>query len=543
MKRKSRIISALLCAVVLSGTMAGCGKKDAVGEETIKFLSCWNGDSVRAFDDGENNPIYKAIYEKTGIKIDVEYINVSEVEKLNQIFAAGTDADVISTAMWGMDDPCTGVLKKAIEEGMLTPLDDLVKEYGPNLEASFTKGLTEDFIEYDLVPEAAEGKHYLLPSNVVPIENRTYEYQDGLYVRKDILEATGVDVNSLKTSEDVYEFMKKIKDGGFKDANGRDVIVGGLTQKGGGVNVYAASYVNNKGKLTGMDITADGHVSDDLFSELLDKQTLFIRKLVAEGLLDVEGLAQTSSRANEKIANGMYALVPSNYDSLYSTCKDTLYQSHPEMEYVPIPPIADANGTTDTYVLNGTGGCQVLFIPASSDKAEAVIKLLSFLTSKEGTLLINYGIEGENWEYDDEGYVVRIGAAKEATANELYKMGIGSFYRLHALSDADFKVRAPEYSEKKQHALEVCDRKTVFLDGIRLSYIEAMHPKCTELRAIRSNTIQNDAKQMAYTAATDEEALGYLNKLRKQSLDAGIEEIWSFIEAEMAKNPDKNYID
>lgn len=543
MKRKSRIISALLCAVVLSGTMAGCGKKDVKSEETIKFLSVWNGDSVRAFDGGEQNPIYKTIYEKTGIKIETEYINVSEVEKLNQIFAAGTDADVISTAMWGMDDPCTGVLKKAIEEGLLTPLDDLVKEYGPNLEKSFTVGLTEDFIKYDLVPEAAEGKHYLLPSNVTPIEKRRYEYQDGLYIRKDILEATGVDINTLKTSEDIYELMKKIKDGGFKDANGRDIIVGGLTQKGGGVNQYAASYVNNKGKLTGMDITADGHVSDDLFSELLDKQVLFIRKLVSEGLLDVEGLAQTSSRANEKIANGMYAIVPSSYDSLYSTCKDTLYVSHPEMEYVPLPVLADANGTTDTYVLNGTGGCQMLCIPASSDKGEAVIRLLDYLTSEEGFLLVNYGIEGENWEYDDEGYVVRIGAAKDATANELYKMGIGSFYRLHGLSDYDIKIRVPEYSEQKKHALEVQDRKTVFLDGIRLSYIEAMHPKCTELRAIRSNTIQNDAKQMAYTAASDEEALGYLNKLRKQSIDAGIQEIWTFIEEEMAKNPDQNYID
>jgi len=292
-----------------------------------------------------------------------------------------------------------------------------------------------------------------------------------------------------------------------------------------------------------MDFTKDGRVSDDLFSENLDNETLFIRKLVSEGLLDVEGLSHTASRANEKIANGMYALIPSSYDRIYSTCKETLYATNPEMEYVPLPPIVDANGEIKNYVLNGTGGCQVLFIPESSEKAESVMKVLSYLSSEEGRLLVIYGIEGEHWNYDDEGYVVRTDEMKSMTANELYKLGIGSFYRLCGVNDFEYKTRPATYSEEKQRALDMYDRETVCIDGIRLSYIEAMHPKCQELRAVRSNTIQNDAKQMAYTAQTDEEALGYLNKIRKQSIDAGIEDLWKFIEDEMAKNPDKNYID
>jgi len=201
-------ISAFLCMTLGLSVMSGCGNKEEVKEESITFLSCWNGDSVRDYDGGESNPIWKDIYEKTGVKINVQYINVSEVEKLNQIFAAGTEADVISAPMWGMDDVCTQAIKKALEEELLMPLDDLVKEYAPNLEKSFTMGLTQDFIEYDLVPEAANGKHYILPSNVTPVEKRTYTFQDGIYVRKDILEATGFDISKIKTSEDVYEFMK-----------------------------------------------------------------------------------------------------------------------------------------------------------------------------------------------------------------------------------------------------------------------------------------------------------------------------------------------
>lgn len=543
MKKKSRIISALLCIALSASVMTGCGKKEETSEERITFLSCWNGDSVMAFDGGESNPIWKAIYEKTGVKIDVEYINVSEVEKLNQIFAAGTDADLIAAPMWGMDDPSTQAIKKAVEEELLMPLDDLVKEYGPNLEKSFTMGLTEDFIEYDLVPESANGKHYILPSNVKPMEKRTYEFQDGIYIRKDILEDLQIDTSKVTHSEDVYEIMKQIKEKDYKDINGRKIIVGGLTSKGGGTRQYAASYIDNKGKLTGMDINKEGRVSDDLFSEYLDQEVLFVRKLVDEGLLDVEGLSHTDSRAREKLANGMYAMIPWSYDKIYSTCKDTLYVTNPEMEYVPLGKLVDVKGTVINYVLNGTGGCQCLFIPETSKKAESVIKVLNYLSTEEGALLANYGIEGEHWKYDDDGYVIRIGEAEGKTSEELYKMGIGSFYRLCGVRDFDYSSRTDTYTKEKQAALDFFNRETEFVDGIRLSYIEAMHPKCVELRAIRSNTIQNDAKQMAYTAKTDEEALGYINKVRKQSIDAGIEEIWTFIEEEMAKNPDRNYVD
>lgn len=546
MNKKSRIISILLCMTLILGVMAGCGKKETAKEETIKFLSCWNGDSVREFEGGEENPIWKAIYEKTGVKIVTEYINVSETEKLNQLFAAGTDADLIAAPMWGMDDPSTAVIKKALEEGLLTPLDDLVKKYGPNLKESFTKGLTQDFIDFDLVPEAAEGKHYILPSNVKPVERwGAFEYQDGVYIRKDILEDLGVDRETIKTSEDLYEIMKVIKEKDYKDVNGRKVIVGGLTSKGGGTRVYAASYIKNSGKLTGMDITDEGHVSDDFFSPYLDQEILFIRKLVSEGLIDVEGLSQNDSRAKEKIANGMYALIPWKYDDIYSTCKDTLYKTHPEMEYVPFANLQSAEGANVTYKLNGTGGCEVLFIPSSSKKAEAVIRLLNYLTTEEGNLLVMYGIKGEHWDYDDEGYVVRIGEAKDKTSQELFKMGIGTFYRLCGARDFDHisKKRNDDYSEEKKFALQFFDRETVLVDGIRLSYLELLHPKCMDFRAMRSNTIQNDAKQMAYTAKTDEEALGYINKIRKQMLDAGIEEMWQFIEEEMKKHPDQKYID
>ena len=545
MNKKNKIISVLLCMALLLGVMSGCGKKE-VSEDTITFLSCWNGDSVRDFEGGEENPIWKAIYERTGVKINVEYINVSEVEKLNQIFAAGTDADLVAAPMWGMDDPQTTVIKKAVEEGMLMPLDDLVEEYGPNLKPSFTKGLTEDFIKYDLVPEAAEGKHYILPSNVKPVERwGEFEYQDGIYIRKDILEDLGIDRYAIKTSEDLYEIMKLVKKKNYKDINGRSVIVGGLTSKGGGTRKYAASYIKNKGKLTGMDIDENGHVSDDFFSPYLDKEILFIRKLVSEGLLDVEGLSQNDVRAKEKIANGMYAIIPWNYDDLYSTCKDTLYKTNPEMEYVPLANLVSAEGSTTTYKLNGTGGCEVLFIPSSSKKAETVIKLLNYLSTEEGNLLVMYGIEGVHWKYDDEGYVVRIGEAANKTSQELFKMGIGTFYRLCGVRDFEHisKKRKDDYSEEKKFALEFFDRETVLLDGTRLSYLELLHPRCEDFRAMRSNTIQNDAKQMAYTAASDKEALGYINKIRKQMLDEGIEEVWKYVEDEMAKHPDQKYID
>ena len=47
----------------------------------------------------------------------------------------------------------------------------------------------------------------------------------GVFVRGDVPEALGIDPTSIKTTEELLDFMQKAKDYGFKDVNGNDCIV------------------------------------------------------------------------------------------------------------------------------------------------------------------------------------------------------------------------------------------------------------------------------------------------------------------------------
>lgn len=540
-----RVVS-LLAACAVCGTMiTGCNsdQTSAGDAQEIDFLSVWQGDSVREPDDAQSNMVVKKILEETGVKVNLQYNNVSEVERLNTMFASGEFPDVVSSPMWGMDDSATQTIKKAAKEDMLMPLDELIESSGAeNIKRSFNAGLAADFVEFDLEDKDFGGNHYFIPACVTPLEQRVENNLSGLFIREDILKSLNYDVSGLKTSDDLYELMKQISTGGFKDANGGNIIVGGLLHSGNGSGEYIKSYTDVEGGFTGLYIDENGRVKDDFYNPLLDKQTLFLRKLFSENLLDIEGLSQTSARAQEKISTGKYALVPGKYLDIYGYCKDTLYKSNPEMKYVALPPLENANGHTKSYKLEGTGGCSVLFIPADSKKADAVIKVLNYLFSEEGYLLANFGIEGESYKLGEDGKAEFIGDYAGMDNSERYKHGIGSYARLTGLQYGKTYVKSDSITDDQKVVAETLKTEYVYKDGIRISYLELNNPNIDTIRSIKSNSRINEIKQKAYCAASDEEALNYLNELRAQITAAGIEEVWQDVEKYMAEHPENNYL-
>lgn len=545
-KSIKKTVCMLLCAGLAAGAVSGCGKQEAADGETvtIDFLSLWQGDSVMEPSDPQNNAVMNRIAEKTGVKINLMYNNVSEVERMNVMFASGDMPDLISAPMWGMDDACTTVLKKAAKEGLIAPLNELLDEYGENIKPSLSEGLTKDFIKYDLEDEEFGGEHYFIPACVTPMEERMNVSYEGLFMREDIYNAIGFDPESFKTSEDLYNVMTKIKAGGFKDANGKDIIVGGLLHNSNGLGQYTKEFTDAEGGFTGLYIDDEGHVKDDLYNPLLDEQILFVRKLVSEGLMDIEGFSQTSARAQEKIATGKYALVPGKYTDIYNYCSNTLYKTNPEMKYVALPPLYNANGNNNIYSLNGTGGCNVLFISGESKKQEAVIKVLNYLFSEEGYLLVKYGIEGENYRMNDEGKPEFIGESKEmydTDSSKLYSIGIGSYNRLTGLQHSK-TYGITDISEDQKKAGEVFTTDYTVKDGIRISYFELDYPDIDNIKSVKTSSKINEVKLKSYCAESDEQALGYINELRNLVTSAGIEKLWEHVEEKMAESPKTEYL-
>lgn len=92
MKTVGSLLSAMMLTSLLYGCGGGGGGDSADGDAvTLTILNNWNGSSG---PDTDTTPVTKAIEEKTGIKIKIDYTKGSEVEKVNQIFATQDLPDI-----------------------------------------------------------------------------------------------------------------------------------------------------------------------------------------------------------------------------------------------------------------------------------------------------------------------------------------------------------------------------------------------------------------------------------------------------------------
>ena len=135
MKNIKRVISLLLCAVMLMGLLAACGgsKKDTAGAAaadpagdgpiTVRILKGKAANEVNL----EEMEIFKVMGEKFNIQFEFDNPPIDNyAERLNLVMMDDELPDVI------MDMPMTDVLKYG-EAGVIIPLNDYIHNSMPNL--------------------------------------------------------------------------------------------------------------------------------------------------------------------------------------------------------------------------------------------------------------------------------------------------------------------------------------------------------------------------------------------------------------------------
>lgn len=536
MKKALAII--LACVMAMSLLLTGCGEdKSADGSTEIDFLICWQGPSEAMHPATfEEDIVGQKLFEATNVKVNFQYITTSEMEKLNIIFASGEMPDAVSAPFWSGSDGHTLLIKKAAREGLITPLNDYIDDY-PNLTSAFTQNLLQDFIDSDLEDPAFNGNKYFIPTQIVATPEDDVTETTMLFIRKDIYEALGVDRNEINNSWDVYELLKKIKAGGFKDINGREVIPAGNWHNGYLADQYTISFHDRTMPFTGYYRYEDGTIVDDFFTEEMDEKCKYMRKLVSEGLYDPEAFTQNAARADEKIAKGSIAVIPSNISSMEAKLASSLYVTNPEMEYVPLNILTDKNGSRKIYMLKGSKGSPIVFIPknGNEEKVIATLKVMNWINSDEGKLLINYGVEGVHHKLVDgqPRLLPEVHAAYNEDVTTLTKQGIRGHYnqfqtRNDMVSRYGDNGQAEDMNERRKFAATFTIER-VYMDGVMVNNYEDQYPKIDEVRAVKSDSKIAETVNRSYFAATDEETISILNGYREQLRKGGIQGLFDFI--------------
>lgn len=470
MKRK-KLMALLLTTAMTVGLLTGCGNKTetqttetgtettettettGTGTETtddgnyyvdedgnkyqkyddvkLKMLVCWNG-GFNTADDQYNNDVAAAIREKIGVTVEFEGIMMSEAEKLNMMFASGDMPDMVNVPYWGGTSGETLIVKKAGVEGRLIDIKDMIPNY-PNIADAFDVGVvSQKYLENDLDDPQFNGARYVLPTEVAGSLEDINNWAYGVFVRGDVPEALGVDPASIKTTDQLIDFMRKAKEYGFKDVNGNDCIIATTFHNGWSYDDFLTSY--SEKKLTSFELDENGNVTLNKLTDNYIEKYMNIWRMVNEGLLDKECFTTSDDRAKEKVGNGTALFTCAQYNVTIDATKQTgLYDSNPEMRYVWVGPLDFQGGEANVQVESeGRSGSPAIIFPTTCTNVEAALTWLDYVNSKEGMKLICYGFEGDTYELNAEGQprmtadlVARRLEDSESVTKELRQRGIG----------------------------------------------------------------------------------------------------------------------
>ena len=292
-----------------------------------------------------NQEILDYIKERTGITLELQTVtNEDSTEALAAGLAAGDLPDFIAFYLNNSGRPEMSLLLKAANEGMFHDLAPLMKDtkvYAKYLKEDYLPADTRDNIMFR--PEW-NGASYLVHMAI----NRNpgdvgRPMVGGLYIKKEVVDALGIDPLEINTSEEIYELAKKIKAGNFVDDNGKPITVIGPTAWGGSDR----DWLYNDLVWTG--ISGEKFMKDEQGNILHESQTKyglervkFVQKLMKEGLMTPEYYTMEETRAKEGIVNGSFAIVSDMHNYM---------PENNDMTYIPLGPIERVDGTNDMVIL------------------------------------------------------------------------------------------------------------------------------------------------------------------------------------------------
>jgi putative aldouronate transport system substrate-binding protein len=332
-------------------------------------------------------PVFQELEKRTGIKVKWEALPDDQYWKtINTRIAANTDlADLVE----GGDE--ASLLAK---QGIARPIDDLIEQYGPNIKKAMEEhpALKKSMVSSD--------GHIYKVHQVIPGMIFANPFSP-LLIRKDWIDELGLTIPT--NPDELYTVLKAFKE---KDPNGNGQAdeIPMTVEYGGGAALSAF------GTLFGVDMNWMEHavgtytLNEDRTKVILNLDRPEVKEFVAtmakwytEGLIDKEATKSNTDVMLQKLSSNTAGAAPGFFSNGTVWANAAKQSGDPNAEFYGLLPF---NNGKMTY---SSGIGHQYWIPTSSKNAEAVIKWVDFLYSKEGTLLTYYGIEGLTYTMGNDG--------------------------------------------------------------------------------------------------------------------------------------------
>lgn len=363
------------CLIIVGILSALINKSKATDTDEITIMAPLNGIS----EPEKNNEIDAGIKELTGENIHLIWIpKESYKEKTMAMMAAGEFPDILVVENETED------IVKGVEQGGFWNIGSYLKDY-PNLR---------DADENILKNSSFNGEIYGVYKYKDPIDN-------SIVFRKDWIEKL-----KLKKPTTIDEFTEILKKFTYNDPDGNGVDdTYGLSIPGSDYNAFNSLIdqistwfgAPNKWK------DESGELKPNFMTEEYKKSLDYIKKIYNEGLIDPKFHTKNTSDIQENFKNNQLGVIMcKKTDAL--KLENVLSEKHENGEEI-ITSIAGIKGCNEGKILIGSGYSGMLMFPKRGIKTEERLKrVLNFvdkLNSKEGYMLLNYGVEGENYTIEN----------------------------------------------------------------------------------------------------------------------------------------------
>lgn len=408
-KIKNRLIGGALAAVMVTGGIAGCGSGAATqdGQTTqgssqsqaegqnpsLTYYIKMDPSRIAPVTDNYGNILcYQEMAGRTGI--DVTFIHPpvgQEEDAFSLLLASGEYPDMIYYD-WG--NKVAGGPDKAIQDGVILELNDLIEQYCPNLSA-----FLDENPEVKATMTTDEGSIYCFP-NLYPYYTDEPKIMSirGNQIRKDWLEQLGLD--EPETIDEWYHMLTEFKKMGVNEDG--ETIVPLVSRKLSTRSSIVRTLANAWDGLDYDFYVKDGVVKFGPVEEDFKDYLLTMNKWYTEGLIAPEFATYGDKEHDALITNGTAGAWHSGLGAGMGVYIAAL-GDEAKVAGVKFPSVNKGDkphfNNASNFPFIGIG----VAITSSCKDVEAACKWLDYHYGEEGDMLLNWGVEGVSYELDENG--------------------------------------------------------------------------------------------------------------------------------------------
>ena len=392
------LLTAVVCILfshsIKNGEESGEAEPSNYRSKEEISIAYWNIESL--VKESAPDGILQFIQNRFNIKITPVSVTWSNYkERYRTLSLADSLPDVFSTVTLSSGDPSdSATYSSMIENGRIRALPDDLSEW-PGVKTVVNS-----------VPAAqwTDGHYYLIPRR--SFSNPVIGMSDAaMLVRKDWMENLGL---QNPESFDDFKNMAVAFSRDDPDGNGIDDTIG-----------YNINSINALGKWVILGIRPelntfswieyDGQYTPTWACPEFTEMAVDFQELYREGALDPEFYTKNPGSVLEDFASGRLGLLEYKYSPAALRQLEDLWKKYNTTSFYDcvgvLPIFPTEGGIRYSNASNNIWSESYISSSVSDEKLERILDLYEYLLSDEGQQLINYGIEGTDYEVQADGSI------------------------------------------------------------------------------------------------------------------------------------------